>query len=47
MLAVLRAAGSNRNNKKIFITAIAKIINKENIYYGNNKQIKEEYFKKK
>ena len=23
------AAGSNRNNKKIFITAIAKIINKE------------------
>jgi len=29
MLAVLRAAGSNRNNKKIFITAITKIINKE------------------
>lgn len=39
MLAVLRAAGSNRNNKKIFITAIIEIINK-NIYYSNSKNNK-------
>ena len=45
MLAVLRAAGSDRNNKEIFITAIIEII-KKNIYYGNNEQIKEEYLRR-
>jgi hypothetical protein len=39
MLAVLRAAGSDRNNKEIFITAIIEIINK-NIYYSNSRNNK-------